>query len=120
MMEVYEPSTVEGRPPLVVSSSRAARRHSWTSDPQISRTVAPNQCAGCRGLYGQVNPSDPRDVGGLFADRPDLVFHRAAVVAGQAEADFQKGYRVNLYRTRRLLEAIRTDQDHRPRFVFAS
>ena len=44
--------------------------------------------------------ADPRDVETLVADRPDVMFHLAAVVSGEAEADFEKGYRVNLDGTR--------------------
>jgi D-erythronate 2-dehydrogenase len=55
----------------------------------------------------------------LVADRPTVIFHLAAVVSGEAEADFAKGYRANLDGTRRLLEAVRR-ADYRPRFVFAS
>src|SRR5690606_11541156 len=32
----------------------------------------------------------------LVAGRPDVIFHLAAVVSGEAEADFEKGYRINL------------------------
>ena len=39
--------------------------------------------------------------------RPDVIVHLAAVVSGEAEADFDKGYRVNLDGTRTLLETIR-------------
>ena len=39
--------------------------------------------------------------------RPDVVFHLAAVVSGEAEADFEKGYRVNLDGTRALFDAVR-------------
>ena len=45
------------------------------------------------------------------------------MVSGEAEADFAKGYRVNLDGTRTLLEAIRAANDvagYRPRLVFAS
>jgi nucleoside-diphosphate-sugar epimerase len=55
----------------------------------------------------------------LAARRPDVIFHLAAVVSGEAETDFEKGYRVNLDGTRQLLEAIRASR-HRPRLVFAS
>jgi nucleoside-diphosphate-sugar epimerase len=55
----------------------------------------------------------------LVAGRPDVVFHLAAVVSGEAESDPDKGYRVNVDGTRRLLDAIRA-KGHRPRFVFAS
>ena len=44
------------------------------------------------------------------ADRPDVIFHLAGVVSGEAETDFEKGYRVNLDGTRALLEAIRADR----------
>jgi D-erythronate 2-dehydrogenase len=56
-----------------------------------------------------------------IADRPDVVFHLAGVVSGEAELDFNKGYRVNLDGTRALLEAIRATGDgYRPRLVFTS
>jgi D-erythronate 2-dehydrogenase len=57
----------------------------------------------------------------LVSERPDVVFHLAAVLSGEAESDFEKGYRVNLDGTRRLLESIRlAGDDYRPRVVFAS
>jgi nucleoside-diphosphate-sugar epimerase len=59
----------------------------------------------------------------LVASRPDIIFHLAAVVSGEAEADFSKGYRTNLDGTRLLFEAIRQTGAHdayRPRVVFAS
>ena len=56
-----------------------------------------------------------------IAGRPDVVFHLAGVVSGEAELDFDKGYRVNLDGTRALLEAIRAVGDgYRPRFVYTS
>jgi nucleoside-diphosphate-sugar epimerase len=58
----------------------------------------------------------------LVRDRPDVIVHLAAVVSGEAEADFDKGYHVNLDGTRALFEAIRAHPDggYRPRLVFAS
>jgi nucleoside-diphosphate-sugar epimerase len=56
----------------------------------------------------------------LVAERPEVIFHLAAVVSGEAEADFDKGYRVNLDGTRGLLEAIRALPGYAPRLVFAS
>ena len=32
----------------------------------------------------------------MIAGRPDVIFHLAAIVSGEAEADFDKGYRINL------------------------
>src|SRR5690606_27597590 len=55
----------------------------------------------------------------LVADAPDLIFHLAAVVSGEAEADFDKGYRVNIDGMRYLLEAVRA-KGNKPRFVFTS
>ena len=48
----------------------------------------------------------------LVADRPDVIFHLAAIVSGEAELDFDKGYRINLDGTRMLLDA---DQARRRR-----
>ena len=57
----------------------------------------------------------------LVAERPGVIFHLAAVVSGEAEADFEKGYRVNLDGTRQLFEAIRrVGAGYKPRVVFTS
>ena len=56
----------------------------------------------------------------LIENRPDLIVHLAAVVSGEAESDFEKGYRVNLDGTRALLEAVRAADGYRPRLVFTS
>lgn len=57
----------------------------------------------------------------LAALRPDLIVHLAAIVSGEAERDFEKGYRINLDGTRNLLEAIRrVGGGYCPRLVFAS
>jgi len=65
--------------------------------------------------------SAPGAAAALVADRPDLIVHLAAIVSGEAEADFQKGYRVNLDGTRDLFEAVRSIGDgYRPRLVFTS
>jgi nucleoside-diphosphate-sugar epimerase len=55
------------------------------------------------------------------AGRPDVIFHLAAIVSGEAELDFDKGYRVNLDGTRALLDAIRKiGAPYHPKFVFTS
>ena len=43
----------------------------------------------------------------LIAERPDVIFHLAAIVSGEAEVEFDKGYRINLDGTRYLIDAIR-------------
>ncbi|MBN9454248.1 MAG: SDR family oxidoreductase [Bosea sp.] len=56
----------------------------------------------------------------LIATRPEVIVHLAAVVSGEAEADFDKGYRINLDGTRYLFEAIRHAEAYKPRVVFTS
>lgn len=55
----------------------------------------------------------------LIASKPDVVFHLAAIVSGEAELDFEKGYRINLDGTRNLYESVRKAQ-YAPRLVFTS
>jgi D-erythronate 2-dehydrogenase len=63
----------------------------------------------------------PATAASAIAARPDVIFHLAGVVSGEAELDFDKGYRVNLDGTRALLEAIRAAGDgYRPRLVYTS
>jgi D-erythronate 2-dehydrogenase len=56
----------------------------------------------------------------LLTSRPDLIFHLAAVVSGEAEQNFEKGYAVNLDGTRALFEAIRAIANYKPRIVYTS
>ena len=57
----------------------------------------------------------------LIAGQPDVIFHLAAIVSGEAELDFDKGYRINLDGTRMLLDAIRrVGSPYKPRLVFTS
>lgn len=67
--------------------------------------------------------SDPAVATTLVAGRPDVIFHLAAIVSGEAELDFDKGYAINLDGTRYLFEAIRKQGDispYKPRVVFTS
>jgi nucleoside-diphosphate-sugar epimerase len=61
----------------------------------------------------------PGEAAKLLADKPDVIFHLAAIVSGEAEQDFDKGYRINLDGTRSVLEAVRK-VGHKPRLVFSS
>jgi nucleoside-diphosphate-sugar epimerase len=63
--------------------------------------------------------ADRATVERLIAPGTDAVFHLAAIVSGQAEADTDLGYRVNLDGTRAVLDACRT-LGSCPRLVFAS
>ncbi len=65
--------------------------------------------------------SRPGEADRLVASRPDAIFHLAAIVSGEAEADLEKGYRINLDGTRFLFDAVRRVGDgYRPRLVFTS
>lgn len=55
----------------------------------------------------------------LVAHKPDVIFHLAGVVSGEAEANLDLGYAVNLDGTRALFEAIRRS-GHAPRVIYAS
>ncbi len=79
--------------------------------------------AGARFKTGCVTSdlSAPGEAEKLVAARPDLIFHLAAIVSGEAEADFEKGYRINLDGSRRLFEAVRKiGGGYKPRLVFTS
>lgn len=80
--------------------------------------VVPPEVAGAECLG--VDLTDPAAAAGLVARRPDVIFHLAAIVSGEAEADFPRGYAVNLDATRALFEAIRLTPGYCPRVVFAS
>jgi len=65
--------------------------------------------------------SQPGEAAKLVAGRPDVIFHLAAIVSGEAEQDFDKGYRINLDGTWKLFEAIRqVGEGYQPRLVFTS
>ena len=56
-----------------------------------------------------------------IGERPDVIFHLAAVVSAEAELDFDKGMRANFDASRALFEAIRAaGNDYCPRVVFSS
>jgi nucleoside-diphosphate-sugar epimerase len=55
----------------------------------------------------------------LVKSRPQVIFHLAAIVSGEAEEDFDKGYRINFDGSRALFEAIR-QEGYVPRVVFTS
>jgi len=69
---------------------------------------------------GVLDLTDAAAVGRRVAERPELIVHLAAIVSGEAEADFAKGYAVNFDGTRALFEAIRGQPGYRPRVIFAS
>ncbi|TPN82695.1 SDR family oxidoreductase [Mesorhizobium sp. CU2] len=74
------------------------------------------------GLDASIHTGDLAEAGAaakLVASRPDVIFHLAGIVSGEAEANFDLGYRVNLDGTRALFDAVRLAAFH-PRLVFTS
>jgi nucleoside-diphosphate-sugar epimerase len=68
-----------------------------------------------------VDITDRAECDAMIAEKPDVIFHLAAIVSGEAESDFEKGYRVNVDGMRNLFEAIRLiSNDYCPRVVFTS
>jgi nucleoside-diphosphate-sugar epimerase len=63
--------------------------------------------------------ADPLSFDRVIDDETTSIFHLAAVVSGQAEADFDLGMRVNFDATRSLFETCRA-RGQRPRVIFAS
>jgi nucleoside-diphosphate-sugar epimerase len=101
----------------------------------LADVVTPQQPAGFTGTADcvTVDLTVPGAATALLAGKPDVIYHLAAIVSGEAEADFEKGYSVNLDGTRHLLEGIRTSQTDtsqtdasqtgtgwKPRVIFAS
>jgi D-erythronate 2-dehydrogenase len=90
---------------LVLLDIAPAAGEPWLNDPRV------------RQVAGDIN-----DVGLLkeaIASNTGSVFHLAAVVSGQAEADFDIGMKVNIDATRSLLELCRK-LPAPPKFLFTS
>lgn len=82
-----------------------------TSSPDGSGTV------DVRSIVADL--TEPGEAQALATSEPDIVFHLAGVVSGEAEANLAKGYRVNLDGTRFLFEALAAAPGS-PRVVFTS
>ncbi|MHA4845209.1 D-erythronate dehydrogenase [Flavitalea antarctica] len=63
--------------------------------------------------------SDEVTITNILQQRPNVIFHLAAIVSGEAEKNFQLGMKVNFYASLQLLELCRKLATH-PRIVFAS
>ncbi|MEM9795168.1 MAG: D-erythronate dehydrogenase [Pseudomonadota bacterium] len=86
----------------------------------LADVITPVMPLGIPGAALSVDLADPKAAAALVESRPDVVFHLAAIVSGEAEADLHKGYAVNLQGTIALLEAIAAQPDYCPRVIFTS
>lgn len=64
--------------------------------------------------------SQPGVAEALLTSKPDVIYHLAAIVSGEAEADLSKGYAINLGGTLNLTTAIAALENYCPRVVFTS
>ena len=78
---------------------------------------APNGSAICAPRVADI--CQPGIAAELIRPMPDVIFHLAGVVSGEAEVNFDKGMTVNLDGTRELFDAIR-HAEGTPRVVFTS
>ena len=90
---------------LVLVDMTAAQDEPWLADSRVSQVV------------GDV--ADRAVLARALTAATGSIFHLAAVVSGQAEADFDIGMRVNVDATRTLLELTRA-LPAPPKFVFTS
>jgi len=78
-----------------------------------------NSSAHVHRLVGDI--ADAAVARAAIGGRPNVIFHLAAVVSGEAELDFEKGMHVNFDGSRALFEAARAaGGGYRPRLVFSS
>lgn len=78
---------------------------------------------GCTVLVGNV--ADSAEAQKLADLKPDLIFHLASIVSGEAELEFEKGWQINMSGAWSLLEALRGHHDrtggsYRPKLIFTS
>ncbi|MEP2029169.1 MAG: D-erythronate dehydrogenase [Paracoccaceae bacterium] len=71
------------------------------------------------------NLTDPAMLSKLAALKPDIIFHLAAIVSGEAETNFDKGWDINMMPMWNLLSALKTEHiasqgEYVPRLVFTS
>ncbi len=101
----------------------AERRHlrgGVITELVLADLEAPAICPAPFAVRGvAVDITDRAQVSDMVLNVPDVIYHLAAVVSGQAEEEFDAGMNVNLFGTINLLEAARA-LDKPPIFVFTS
>jgi nucleoside-diphosphate-sugar epimerase len=104
---------------------RISTHKTFGADAQVSLfdlSFPPDSAAGNQ-IVGDLTASGMSK--SFAAQRPDVIFHLAAIVSGQAETDFALGWDVNLMATWALLNALKDEheasgREYTPRLVFAS
>ena len=97
------------------------RQQSITQLTLIDQVEAPSPSAGTITVVSRaVDITQPHALDEVLDQRPDVIYHLAAVVSSAAEADLELGMRVNFDATRSLLEGCRARGMHDTRFIMAS
>ncbi|MEM8851623.1 MAG: D-erythronate dehydrogenase [Pseudomonadota bacterium] len=109
-----------GRKLIDALAARGTLRDQPISSLTLVDITAPVLPDGIPGAALAADLSDPATAPALIETTPDVIFHLAAIVSGEAEADLKKGYDVNLHGTLSLCDAIAAQPGYRPRFVFTS
>ena len=88
----------------------------------LADVITPGVAADFKGTRHAIaaDLSAPGVAATLIAGRPDVIVHLAAIVSGEAETNFDKGYAINLDGTRSLFDAIRQIEGYLPRVIYAS
>ena len=68
-------------------------------------------------VTGELTHRDDMEL--LLHEKPDFIFHLAAIVSGEAEENFELGMKINLHATQNLLEICR-GLNYSPKFLFSS
>jgi D-erythronate 2-dehydrogenase len=68
-------------------------------------------------ITGEITSAE--DIQSLLNEKPEVIFHLAAVVSGEAEENFELGMQVNLQATQNILEICR-EREYQPKFLFSS
>ena len=89
----------------------------------IVSAKTPLGVVNCTILVGNV--ADPAEAQKLADLKPDLIFHLASIVSGEAELEFEKGWQINMSGAWALLEALRRHHEqsngaYRPKIIFTS
>ncbi|MBE3639792.1 D-erythronate dehydrogenase [Mangrovicoccus algicola] len=88
-----------------------------TSIVSLDRVACPVTDARVSSVAGSID--DAADVAQALSQGPDVIYHLAAVLSGQSEAEFDTGLHINVDATRLILEECRKLAKP-PRFVFTS
>ena len=77
------------------------------------------------GVQKTGNVSDPAIAKSLASERFEVIYHLAAIVSGEAEADFDKGWSINMMALWNLLDALKDEHEasggaYIPKIIFTS